>query len=463
VSEAHSYWSASKFESLMLCPGKIVMEEGKPDSTSVYAAEGTAAHQVLTWALQQDKPASHFVSTTIGLNERGRVIPDGSPEVAEWSFTVDDEMAGFVQVCIDYVKTLAGDDGVIFADERVNYSTYLGVPTAAAWGTLDVIVLRGNRIMVVDFKYGRGVEVLAGHDLDGIPMPNPQMALYALGALQAYHNVVETFEHVQLAISQPRVNREPSEFSLSVGDLETWAQMDAQAAVRECQSAERSYPDASEGASDWHDTFLVPGEKQCKFCKAKATCSKLRAEVASAVALESYAASPEEFADLEPLAPTASSDETWLAACLAKADLIEDWVKAVRAEVERRLLAGGEVPGYKVVQGKKGNRAWANKAEAEELMKSMRLKVEEMYELSLISPTAAEKLAPKYGKDGKLAPVKEGAPAPLIGPRQWPKLKALITQSEGKPHVAPISDSRPALTLTPVADDFTDVSVEAFA
>ena len=468
MSEAHSYWSASKFESLMLCPGKIVMEEGKPDSTSVYAAEGTAAHQVLTWALQQDKPASHFVSTVIGLNERGRVIPEGSPEIAEWTFTVDDDMAGYVQTCIDYAKDLAGADGVIFADERVNYSTYLAVPTASAWGTLDVIVLRDTHIHVIDFKYGRGVEVLAGHELvEGIPMPNPQMALYALGALQAYHGVVETFEHVHLAISQPRVNHNPSEFSLPVDDLITWAQMDAQGTVQACQQAERAYPDASEGASDWHDKFLVVGEKQCKFCKAKATCSKLRAVVAETANVDHAPATPEEFEEMT-LTPVSGfspdvDDAAWLAACLAKADLIEDWVKAIRAEVERRLLAGGEVPGYKVVQGKKGNRAWTNKAEAEELMKSMRLKVEEMYELSLISPTTAEKLAPKYTKEGKLAPAKEGAPAPLIGPRQWPKLKALIIQSEGKPHVAPVSDSRPALTLTPVVDDFTDVSVESFA
>ena len=76
-----------------------------------------------------------------------------------------------------------------------------------------------------------------------------------------------------------------------------------------------------------------------------------------------------------------------------------------------------------------------------------RLKVEEMYDLSLISPTSAEKLAK----------------AKVIGPRQWPKLQQLITQSSGKPSVAPATDSRPALTLTPAVDEFSDVSVETLA
>jgi len=140
-------------------------------------------------------------------------------------------------------------------------------------------------------------------------------------------------------------------------------------------------------------------------------------------------------------------EAAWLAATLSKVDLIEDWCSAVRAEAHRRLTAGEPVPGYKLVQGKRGNRAWADPDAAEAQLKAMRLKVEEMYDLKLITPPSAEKLAK----------------AKVIGPRQWPKLQDLITQSEGKPHVAPDSDPRPALTVTPVVDDFTDVTVEAFA
>ena len=93
------------------------------------------------------------------------------------------------------------------------------------------------------------------------------------------------------------------------------------------------------------------------------------------------------------------TDAPWLAACLGKVDLIEDWCKAVRAEVENRLASGQEVPGYKLVAGKRGNRAWGDPVAVEDLLKNrFRLKTEEMYDFKLISPTSAEKLAPKLDK-----------------------------------------------------------------
>ena len=122
--------------------------------------------------------------------------------------------------------------------------------------------------------------------------------------------------------------------------------------------------------------------------------------------------------------------------------MVEDWCKAIRAEVERRLLAGVDIPGHKLVEGRRGARAWANAEEVEAALKAMRLKVEQMYDLKLISPTTAEKLA------------KAGA----IGPRQWPKLQDMITQADGKPSVAPASDKRPALVVKPVADEFDAVT-----
>ncbi len=404
----------------MLCPGSHVLQAGLPNSSSKYAAEGTAAHQVLTWALQEDRPAAAYI---------GRVIDaDG------FVFEVDADMAGHVQTCIDYVHDLRGDDGIVFADIRVNYSSYLDVPESDAWGTADVIVARGSELIVVDFKYGMGVAVSAGR--------NPQMSLYALGALQAYHGLVADFDRVRMAISQPRIKSAPSEYDLSVADLEAWGRSAARSAVASCVNAEVAHPEEHRRA-EWHDTFLRPGEKQCKFCKAKATCPALRDSVAS-TAFQSAPASPDEFAEQSVAKPGATgfTDAQWLAACLSQVDLIEDWCKAIRAETERRLLAGEPVPGYKLVQGKKGNRKWADEKAAEEVLKAMRLKHEQMYSYSLISPTSAEKLAK----------------AEVIGPRQWPKVQALITQSEGKPHVAPASDSRPALDIRPAVDDFENLA-----
>jgi len=431
---AHSYWSASRFESIMLCPGKIVLEDGAPDNANAYAAEGTAAHQVLTWALQEDRPASAYIGRQIHLDRAGKIC---DPADAVYTYEVDEDMAEHVQVCVDYVNDLRGDDGVVFADIRVNYSSYLDVAEDTAWGTADVIVARGNELIVVDFKYGRGVEVDAEK--------NPQMSLYALGALQAYQGLVADFERVRMAIVQPRVKRAPSEWDCSVEELEAWGRSTARSAAASCKLAALTTID-----EEWEKTFLRPGEKQCKFCKAKATCPALRAEVAGTVApVGATPASPDEFAELEVATTEVlkHADETWLSVALGKVDLIEDWCKAVRAEAERRLLAGQPVPGWKLVQGRKGARQWADAKAAEDVLKAMRVKAEDMYEMKLISPTTAEKLR-KAG---------------VIGPRQWPRLQELITQSEGKPHVAPESDSRPALVVTPVVEEFADLTTEDLA
>jgi hypothetical protein len=143
-------------------------------------------------------------------------------------------------------------------------------------------------------------------------------------------------------------------------------------------------------------------------------------------------------------APQAESADV-LADCMAKVDLIEGWCKAVRAEVETRLLTGKPVRGWKVVQGKKGNRKWSSDADAEAMLKAMRIPHDRMYDYAVISPTSAEKLAK----------------AEVIGPRQWPRVAALITQAEGKPSVAPESDKRPALVMSAVADAFNDVTTLA--
>jgi hypothetical protein len=418
TAPAHSKWSASGFESIMLCPGKKVLEQGKPDNTSKYAAEGTAAHQVLTWALQEERPATAYI---------GRVI-----EADGFVFEVDQDMAGHVQVCVDYANDLKGDDGTIFADIRVNYSTYLSVPEQEAWGTADVIVCRGTEVIVVDFKYGMGVEVDAKR--------NPQMSLYGLGALQAYHGLVADFETVRMAISQPRIKRAPSEWDCSVEELEAWGRSTARSAVITCINA--ALPVWNDQTDEWDRTYLRPSEKACKFCRAKATCPALRNEALDTICEFGAPASPDEFTDPVPVEKDGDNDAAWLSMIMEKADLIEDWLKSVRAETERRLLAGDNVPGFKLVQGKKGARQWADAKVAEETLKTMRVKLEDMYDFKLISPTTADKLA-KAG---------------TIGPRQWPKLQSLITQSEGKPHVAPATDSRPALVVTPVVDDFTDVT-----
>ena len=414
MPELHSKFGASTADRYMQCPGSMVLAADAARSTSKYAAEGTAAHQVLTWALQDNQPASAYL---------GKLI-----DVDAWTFEVDADMVGHVQTCIDYTKALQGDDGVLFVDTQVNYAEYLGVDQDQAWGTLDVGVVRGDELAICDLKYGQGVEVSA--------VDNRQLKLYALGMLRAVREAGLEVDRVRLSISQPRVKTAPSEWDISVADLEAWGYGEARSAVVSCVNAANLAAHTDD--SDWQGTFLNPGEKQCKFCPAKATCPALRAEVAEMVGA-SAPCSPDDFlSDIQPTGTGAYEAADWLAACLSKVDLIEDWCKAVRAEAERRLQAGEPVPGFKLVQGKRGSRAWSDAAAAEEALKAYRLKIEEMYDLKLISPTSAEKLAK----------------AKVIGPRQWPKLQALITQLEGKPHVAPADDPRPAIIVQPVDEAF---------
>jgi hypothetical protein len=121
-----------------------------------------------------------------------------------------------------------------------------------------------------------------------------------------------------------------------------------------------------------------------------------------------------------------------------KVDLVEVWCKAIRAEVERRLFAGERVTGYKLVEGKRGNRQWSDEEQATKALKAAKLKAEEMYSKKLISPTEAEKRL-------------KGSPA------QWAKVEGLITQSAGKPSVAKATDKRPEVAVNATAEDFRSI------
>lgn len=147
----------------MFCPGKTVLEKGKPNPGNKYSRSGTASHSLLEMCLDQCLPAAHFIGTEI--------LADGE------MFVVDAERAGYVQTAIDNIHRIAGPGALILAEQRVNYSTYLGVPEDEAWGTADALVVAGDELQVHDYKDGQGVVVEA----EG----NTQLMLYALGALAA--------------------------------------------------------------------------------------------------------------------------------------------------------------------------------------------------------------------------------------------------------------------------------------
>jgi hypothetical protein len=374
----------------MRCPGSLLLEEKLPDTSSVYADEGTAAHEVGAWILASDldEATARKVVGELGVEVNGKVWP------------ITDDM---IDHCLDYAKLVReyASGSPILVERRLEFSHVVDVP--GSFGTSDAVILGDDTLFVVDLKYGMGVKVDA--------MDNEQLQLYALGALKEYEFLGD-FQFVQMVIHQPRLNH-VGEYVVTVPELLAFGQRAKEAAAMALT------PNAT----------LVPGEKQCRFCKAKATCPALREEV-----LDIVAADASDFDALTANNVRTDGDTDYLSVAMDKVSLVEDWCKAIRAEVERRLMASQDVPGYKLVEGRQGNRAWADKEATEAMFQSWRLRKDEMYDFSLISPTKAEK---------------------LLTPARWEKAQSLITRSAGKPSVAPVTDRRPAISGgAATADEF---------
>lgn len=411
---AHAKLSPSGAHRWMRCPGSVVLEAQYPDRGSIYAREGSAAHELAAIVLEGNEPnAQSYVGMQVEFY-------DGNEPVL---WTVTQDMADHVD---DYVKLVRekAEGKTLLVERKVPIGHITG--EQGATGTCDVIIIdtATGEIEIIDFKYGMGVRVFAED--------NEQTQMYGLGALEEY-GVVGDFSHITMTIHQPRMNH-VAEWSIPVYQIHGFAEHVEQAADR-CRQAEMA--SIGEAGDLTLEDFLNPGEKQCKFCSAKATCPALRAEVTEAVG-GSAAASVDEFAEFMPETVDMQTGDNYLPIAMAKVELVEGWCKAVRAEVERRLFAGQQVDGFKLVEGKRGIRKWGSEAEAEALFKSFRMRQDEMYDYSLISPTKAEKL------------FKEN-------PKRWAKVKDLITQNAGKPSVAPANDKRQAIAVQSVADDFRDL------
>jgi hypothetical protein len=406
---AHAKLSPSGAHRWLRCPGSVVLEAAYPDTTSTYAREGTAAHELAAIVLETDElNAQRYVDLQIEFDDHG--------EEVSWRVTQD--MADYVDDYVKLVRELA-EGNMLLVERRVPISHLTG--ETGATGTSDVVIVdtTGRNLTVVDLKYGMGVRVEA--------QENPQLMMYALGALHDY-DVLGDFETVSMYIHMPRLNF-VSEYHIGVQELLS-AGDDVRRGAELCRKAE---------AAEEEDLaeFLEPGEKQCRFCKAKATCRALRADITDVVGGDA-ACTIDEFAEFLPEVVDGDTGDNYLPIAMSKVALVEDWCKAVRAEVERRLFAGQKVDGYKLVEGKRGHRKWGNEAEVEDLFKSFRMRQDEMYDLSLISPTKAEKVFKQ-------------------NPKRWAKVTDLITQSVGKPSVALATDKRPEMVIQSVSDDFSDL------
>lgn len=363
-SRAHALLSASSAHRWLACPPSAVAAEAYPAQDTEYTREGTLAHEVAEYT------ARKYIN--------GTFTPDCIPE----GYNV--EMKDCAEGYADYIQELTkSDDAVVLLEQRVDFSPW--VPNG--FGTCDAVILQGDTMTVIDYKYGVGVPVSAED--------NPQMKLYALGALNDY-GIAYDVTKVEMHIYQPRINN-ISSCSFTVEELMDWAGKVVKPTAAKAAKGKGNY---SAGV-------------HCKFCAHAGRCRELTKTCTEYVETHS----------LRVAVPVLAPHE--VAEVLQMEPLVTLWLKRVKAQALNTLMDGGDVPGYKVVEGKLGNRKWVDEQEVLHRLKAYGYTDEDITETKLLSPAAMDKAIGKK----KVVELLDG----------------FVDRSPGAPTVVPASDKRPPL------------------
>lgn len=359
----HALLSASSAHRWLACPASAVAAEAYPNEQTEFTREGTLAHEVAeVVAREQLRP------------ETGR---DGfAPEVTQ-------EMLDCAAGYRDYIQEQTkSDSAAVLLEQRVDFSPW--VPDG--FGTCDCIILQDDTMTVIDYKYGQGVPVSA----EG----NPQLRLYALGALNDYGIAVDV-QKVEMHIYQPRINNVSAD-TITAAELLEWAEKIVKPIAQKAAKGKGGY---SAGP-------------HCRFCPHAGRCRELTKTCTEFV----------ETHDLRVAVPVLAPHE--VADVLRMLPLISLWAKRVNAQALDTLLGGGTIPGYKVVEGKQGNRQWLDELKVAEALHAAGYKPEDITETKLLSPAAMDKAIGKK--------------------RAAELLDALIYRTSGVPTIVPETDKRPA-------------------
>ena len=399
----HANLSPSKRHRWGLCPGSIREEAKYPDDRSGPAAiDGTHTHTMLEFCLSGPWEPEELVGQTMQDN-------DGK-------FLIDDERAERVRIAVDYVKQrVAEQPGCkVIAEQRVNPNRLIARDDMS--GTVDIQIHGTDVLEIVDYKDGMGAVQAEG---------NAQLELYAVGALA---DVGEPYpwKRVRMTIIQPKMalRGQPAITSHEVDISEILAIVDRL---------------VIEGAAvDAPDAPLVPGESQCKFCKAKGSCAALASNVMKEIGIMFQPVMSLDVAQQSADKDPSTMDDGQILSIMEAAPLMRQLLEGVEKEALRRLQSGQAITGLKLVNGR-GSRAWALQDDeiAEKLIK-MGIPKGSVYETKLVSPAKAEKLTWEK-RDGTKVQLTE---------RQLKRMEQeYVVKMAGKLAVATESDSRPAVVM----------------
>jgi len=416
---AHATLSPSKRGQWKRCPGSIREQAKFPDEGSGPAAvDGTHTHSLLEKCL---KTGSIYASVLIG-----QTMTDHEGE-----FTVDAARAARVQVALDYITgrtTAMVKEGhlnlKVLTECRVEPAYLLGRDDMG--GTVDVQIIGGDLLELIDYKDGMGI--VSAKD-------NDQLEQYAMGVLAGFKLPVNTaypITRIRMTIIQPKLATRNlptiSSHEVSTKDiLGKIGQMVKEAA-----------------ATDAIDAPLVPGESQCKFCRAKGSCTALAGNVMKEIGIMFQPVAQPQVLDVAQQSadkdPT-TMDNAQLTQIMEAAPLMRQLLEAVEKEALRRMKAGQSVPGLKLVNGR-GSRAWSLTEDeiAQKLIK-MGVPKGNVYETKLVSPAKAEKLTWSKTVGGEVV-------TKQLSERQLKTMETeYVTKLAGSLTVVPESDSRVAVVL----------------
>lgn len=383
VERAHALLSASASSRWLNCTPSVRLEEQFPETTSTYAEEGTLAHEIGELKLRKyytEPMSQRTFNTRLNKMKKHELFQE--------------EMLKHTDTYLEYLQGLTigmKSTPYVAVEKRIDYSAY----APEGFGTVDCLIISSDTLYVTDFKYGKGVPVSAEN--------NPQMKLYALGALIEY-SFLYPIKSIKLAIIQPRLNS-ISEFDLTADELLAWGEEIKPIAQQ-----------AFEGVGEF-----VPGE-HCKFCRAKAQC-RARADQYTAL---------DDFKQLKP--PLLSNEE--VGQVLEKAQHIESWVKALKDYALAESLKGTEIAGWKAVAGR-GSRSFTDLDSAFAHLKENGIDEALLYDRVPLTVSQIEK---------------------VLKTEQFRSLleePGLVQKSAGKPTLAPIGDKRKQIFNAPdAASDF---------